>query len=132
MSVEERILRDYRRIAVIGLSDDPARPSHGVSVYMQEHGYTILPVNPNLASWRGLPVYRSLSQVPPPVEVVNVFRRPEHVAGIVEEAIAIGARAVWMQLGVIDAAAAQRAQEAGLLVVMDRCLLVEHRALIPS
>ena len=131
-SPAERILRGYRRIAVVGLSDDPERPSHGVASYMREHGYTILPVNPNLDSWEGLEAYGSLSEVPRPVEVVDIFRRSEFVGEVVDEAIRIGARAIWMQLGVIDEAAARRAAGAGLLVVVDRCILVEHRRLIAA
>ena len=127
--IEARILRGMRRIAVVGLSDNPSRPSYGVTQYMQAHGYTILPVNPNLVTWRGLPAYPDLTSVPPPVEIVDVFRRNEHVGAIVDDAIRIGAKAIWLQEGVVDEAAAQRARDAGLLVVMDRCILKAHRAI---
>jgi hypothetical protein len=127
--IEARILRDYRRIAVVGLSDDPSRPSYGVSKYMQEHGYTILPVNPKLAAWRGLPAWPDLASVPAPVEIVDVFRRGEFVGDVVDEAIRIGAKAVWLQEGVVDEAAARLARDAGLFVVMDRCILKAHRLL---
>lgn len=127
--IESRILTEMRRIAVVGLSDNPSRPSYGVSAYMQDHGYTILPVNPRLAGWRGLPAWPDLASVPPPVEIVDVFRRSEFAGEVVEAAIRIGARAVWLQEGVVDEDAARRARDAGLLVVMDRCILKAHRAL---
>src|SRR4029453_14832173 len=127
-SIEASILRQWRRVAVVGLSDKTSRPSYGVTEYMQRHGYTILPVNPNLTDWRGLPAYPDLASVPPPVEIVDVFRRSEHAGAVVDEAIRIGAKAVWLQEGVVDEAAARRAREAGLLVVMDRCILKAHRA----
>jgi hypothetical protein len=127
--IEARILREMRRIAVVGLSDNPSRPSCGVTEYMAGQGYTILPVNPPLASWQGLTAYPDLASVPPPVEIVDVFRRSEHAGAVVDEAIRIGAKAVWLQEGVVDEAAARRAREAGLLVVMNRCILKAHRAL---
>ena len=123
----DRILSSYTRIAVVGLSDDPARPSYGVAVYMGSQRYTILPVNPNIRTWRGLPVYPDLASVPPPVEIVDIFRRPDAVREVVDAAIRIGAKVVWMQEGVIDEDAAARARDAGLEVVMDRCILKEHR-----
>jgi predicted CoA-binding protein len=121
----ERILQ-LHRIAVVGISADPSRPSHEVASYLRRVGYEILPVNPGLTSWEGLPCHPNLTAVPPPVEVVDIFRRSEQVGPIVDEAIAIGARAIWMQMGVIDEAAAARARAAGLLVVMDLCMLREH------
>lgn len=127
--IEARILSEMRRIAVVGLSDNPSRPSCGVTEYMQRHGYTILPVNPHLAGWRGLESYRDLRSVPPPVEIVDVFRRSEHVGAIVDDAIRIGAKAIWLQEGIVDEEAAQRARDAGLLVVMDRCILKAHLAM---
>ena len=126
----ERILRSFRRIAVVGLSDDPSRPSFGVASYLRDAGYEIIPVNPNLARWRDLPCYPSLRDAPPPIEIVDIFRRSELVAPVVDDAIAVGARAVWMQDGVVDHAAAARARAAGLLVVMDRCALRDHRAFV--
>ena len=127
--IEARILREMRRIAVVGLSDKPSRPSYGVTEYMRGHGYEIFPVNPRIESWLGLPAYPDLASVPPPVEIVDVFRRSERAGEVVDEAIRIGAKAVWLQEGVVDEAAAQRARDAGLLVVMDRCILKAHRAL---
>jgi len=115
-----------RTIAVVGLSDQPFRPSYGVSQYMQRQGYTIIPVNPTIRSVLGLPAYPSLAAIGQPIELVDVFRRSEYVAEIVDEAIAAGARGLWLQMGVIDRAAAERARAAGLFVVMDRCIKVEH------
>ena len=123
------LLRTSRTIAVVGLSANPMRPSHGVSQYMQDAGYRIIPVNPAESEVLGERSYPSLEAVGEQVDIVNVFRRPEFVPEIVEQAIAIGARAVWMQEGVIHHAAAARARDAGLYVVMDRCILKEHRLL---
>ncbi|MBI3427454.1 MAG: CoA-binding protein [Acidobacteria bacterium] len=121
-----RIFKEYKNIAVVGLSSNPMRPSYGVSRYMQQHGYRIIPVNPNEREVLGEKAYASLSDVPGPLELVDIFRRAEDVGAVVDEAIALGAKAVWLQEGVIDEAAAQRALGAGLLVVMDRCILKEH------
>jgi hypothetical protein len=118
---------NMRRVAVVGLSSDPQRDSYRVSRYMQSQGYDITPVNPNETEVLGVQAHASLRDLPEPPEVVNVFRRPEFVSEVVDEAIAVGAKAIWLQLGVIDYEAAQRAREAGLLVVMDRCIMVEHR-----
>jgi predicted CoA-binding protein len=124
------LLAATRTIAVVGLSDDPGRASYEVAGYMQRQGYTIIPVNPQLTGpVLGAEPYPSLRAVPGPVDIVNIFRRPEYVPAIVEDAIAIGAKAVWMQLGVANEAAARRAEAAGLQVVMDRCLAVDHRRL---
>jgi len=124
----ERILQ-LHRVAVVGISADPSRPSHEVASYLRRAGYEILPVNPGLTNWEGLACHPNLTAVPPPVEVVDIFRRSDQVGPIVDEAIAIGARAIWMQMGVIDEAAAARARAAGLLVVMDLCMLREHARL---
>jgi predicted CoA-binding protein len=121
------ILAGSQVIAVVGLSDNPARPSYGVASYLQAHGYRIIPVNPNVREVLGQTAYPSLRDVPEKIDVVDIFRRPEAVPEIVADAIAIGAKAVWMQEGVVHPAAAQRARAAGLRVVMDRCLLKEHR-----
>ena len=122
----KRILDECRTIAVVGLSSKSTRPSHGVAGYMQRAGYRILPVNPNETEVLGEKAYASLKDVPDQIDLVDVFRRSEEVGAVVDEAIAIGAKAVWLQEGVVDNEAAQRAQNAGLLVVMDRCWLKEH------
>jgi len=121
-----RILDECRTIAVVGLSSDPARPSHSVSGYMRRQGYRVIPVNPNETSVFGEKAYPDLSAVPEKIDLVDVFRRADEAGKAVAEAIAVGAKAVWLQEGVIDAEAAQRAVDAGLLVVMDRCWLKEH------
>jgi hypothetical protein len=128
MSIPE-LLRSSKTIAVVGLSANPMRPSFGVSEYMQSAGYRIIPVNPNETEVLGERCYATLRDVPEPVDIVDIFRRPEHVPELVEQAIAIGARAVWMQEGVVHHAAAARARDAGLFVVMDRCILKDHRRL---
>lgn len=122
----KRILNECRTIAVVGLSSSSIRPSHGVAGYMQRHGYRVIPVNPNETEVLGEKAYPSLADVPAQIDLVDVFRRSEEAGRAVDEAIVIGARAVWLQEGVIDHAAAERALDAGLLVVMDRCWLKEH------
>ena len=122
----QNILERGKVLAVVGLSSKPHRPSYGVTRYMQLAGYHIIPVNPNEEKVLGEKSYARLEDVPVQVDVVNIFRRSEFVLGIVESAIAVGAWAVWMQEGVIHEQAAERAREAGLQVVMDRCLLKEH------
>ena len=129
MSTEEKILKAYRKVAVVGLSPKPDRPSHRVASYLKEQGYRIIPVNTYAEEILGETCYPHLSSIPEPVDVVDIFRRSEAVLPIVEEAIKIGAKAVWMQEGVINEEAASLAKEAGLLVVMDRCMLKEHRKL---
>ena len=121
-------IMDLKKIAVVGLSSDPSRASYGVARYMQRHGYQVIPVNPNESEILGERAYPSLSDLAERPDVVDVFRRPEHVAAVVDEAIAVGAKAIWLQLGVIDEQAAQKARDAGLLVVMDRCIKIEHAA----
>ena len=120
------LLARSKVIAVVGLSSKPHRPSHGVARYLQSVGYKILPVNPNEREVLGEKSYARLEDVPVKVDIVDIFRRSERVPPVVESAIAIGARAVWMQEGVIHEEAAARARAAGLEVVMDRCLLKEH------
>lgn len=129
MSSIAELLRQARVIAVVGLSGKKWRPSYGVSEYMQRAGYRIIPVNPNEESVLGEKAYRSLEEIPEKVDIVNIFRRAEFVPEIVEQAIRIGAKAVWMQEGVFHEEAAARARQAGLTVVMDRCILKEHRRL---
>src|SRR5580692_5220078 len=121
------ILRSYHTIGVVGLSSDPARPSYGVSEYMQSAGYRIIPVNPNEREVLGEKSYARLEDVPEEIEIVNVFRRAEDVPPVVDSAIKVGARVLWMQLGIENASAAERARAAGLIVVEDACVLVEHR-----
>jgi predicted CoA-binding protein len=121
-----RILEIYRRIAMVGLSSNPFRPSHFAAIYLLAEGYDVIPVNPGETEVLGRKSYASLREIPGPVEVVNIFREPAAVPAIVEDAIAIGAKVVWMQLGVIHEAAAERACAAGLEVVMDRCMKIEH------
>lgn len=123
------ILRKYRTIAVVGLSADPSRPSYQVAQYLQAHGYRIIPVNPNCREVLGEPCYASLRDIPDSVDIVDIFRQVEAIPGIVAEAIAIGAKVVWMQLGLEHAEAASRARQAGLQVVMNRCMKVEHARL---
>ena len=122
----QRILDECRTIAVVGLSSDPSRPSHGVSSYMRRSGYKVIPVNPNETAVFGEKSYPDLAAVPEKIDLVDVFRRSDEAGKAVDEAIAVGAKAVWLQEGVIDRYAAQRALDAGLLVVMDRCWLKEH------
>ena len=123
----EAILDTCHSIAVVGLSSKRYRPSYGVSEYMQRSGYRIIPVNPGEADVLGQKCYAALEDVAEKVDLVNIFRRSEHAGAVVDSAIRIGARAIWMQEGVEDADAAERARKAGLLVVMDRCILKEHR-----
>jgi predicted CoA-binding protein len=121
------ILKRYKTIAVVGLSSDPKRPSYGVTEYMQEAGYRIIPVNPNETEVLGEKSWARLEDVPEKIEIVDIFRRAEEVTAVVESAIRVGANVVWMQLGVEDDAAAEKARAAGLVVVEDACILVEHR-----
>jgi hypothetical protein len=122
------LLRSSHNIAVVGLSDNPMRPSHGVSAYMQSHGYKIIPVNPQANEVLGEKSYASLLEVPEPIDIVDIFRRSEFVPEIVDQAIQLKARAIWMQEGVVHEGAAEKARKAGLLVIMDSCILKEHRA----
>jgi predicted CoA-binding protein len=125
VSIKE-ILETYRTIAVVGLSSHTWRPSYSVSRYMQSNGYRIIPVNPLEVEVLGEKAYPSLDDVPEPIEIVDIFRRPEYVPDIVESAIRRKARVIWMQEGVVHEAAAERARAAGLDVVMDRCILKDH------
>jgi predicted CoA-binding protein len=122
----KKIMEDCRTIAVVGLSSNPGRASNGVAGYMKRQGYKVIPVNPNEAQVFGEKSYPSLADVPDKIDLVDIFRRSEEAGKVVDEAIKVGAKAVWLQDGVIDRAAAQRAQDAGLLVVMDRCWLRDH------
>ena len=129
-SIESRILREFRNIAVVGLSANSKRSSYRVASYLAEQGYNIIPVNPNTQEVLDKTSYPDLGSIPEKVDVVEIFRRPEDVVPVVEEAIKIGAKAVWMQEGIVNEEAAARARGAGLLVVMDKCMLKEHRRLI--
>jgi predicted CoA-binding protein len=134
MAPDDRQLRDvltrWRRIAVVGLSPKPERPSHGVAKYLQAHGYRIIPVNPGQSEILGERCYASLADVPEPVDIVDVFRRSEEVLPIAEQAIAIGAQCFWQQLGVVNEDAHRLVHAAGLVSVMDRCIKIEHARLI--
>ena len=121
------ILRKYKTIAVVGLSSNPMRPSYGVTEYMQGAGYRIIPVNPNEGEVLGEKSYARLEDVPEKIEIVDIFRRAEEVAAVVESAIRIGAKVVWMQLDIENEKAAEKARAAGLTVVEDACILIEHR-----
>lgn len=122
------LLKRSKTIAVVGLSNNPLRPSHGVSAYMQSHGYRIIPVNPEIKGALGEKAVPTLSQVDEKIDIVDVFRRSEFVPEVVDEAIRLKVPAIWMQEGVIHEQAAEKARKAGILVVMDRCILKEHRA----
>ena len=122
------LLARVKTIAVVGLSDSPMRPSHGVSAYMQSEGYKIVPVNPQISEALGEKSYPSLLDVPEKIDLVDVFRRPEYVDEIVDQAIQLKIPAIWLQEDVINERAAEKARKAGMFVVMDRCILKEHRA----
>ena len=126
ISVIRKIL-GLKTIAVVGMSPKTYRPSNYVSIYMKQNGYKIIPINPGYEEIEGLPCYPNLNGIPEQIEVVNIFRRPEYVPHIVESAIRIGAKAIWMQDHVIHEGANQRAQNAGLYVIMNDCLLRQHR-----
>jgi predicted CoA-binding protein len=130
--IAAEILRRFRRIAVVGISPDEERPSFRVATYLREAGFDVVPVNPHLTTWCGLPCYPSVRDAPGPIDVVDVFRRSELVDPVVDDAIAAGAHAVWMQDGVINPRAAATARAAGLLVVMDRCMLRDHRMMVAA
>ncbi len=121
------LLKRAKTIAVVGLSDSPLRPSYGVSAYMQQQGYRIIPVNPSIHGALGEKAVASLSDIHEKVDIVDVFRRSEFVPEVVDEAIKLGVSAVWMQEGVVHEAAAEKARKAGIFVVMDRCILKEHQ-----
>lgn len=123
------ILKSARVIAVVGLSSDEFRPSNGVAAYMQSAGYRIIPVNPNETEVLGEKAYARLEDVPEKIDIVDIFRRPQFVRAVVESAIRIGAKSIWMQEGVVDEPSAKLARAAGLDVVMDRCILKDHRQL---
>jgi predicted CoA-binding protein len=123
-----KLLHNSKTIAVVGLSDSPLRPSYGVSAYMQSHGYRVIPVNPGIMGALGEKAVASLSDIEGTIDIVDVFRRSEFVPEVVDEAIRLKVPAIWLQEGVIHEAAAAKARQAGIFVVMDRCILKEHRA----
>ena len=123
---EAKILNEYSTVAVVGVSPNPRRPSCKVASYLTRHGYHVIPVNPRAKEILGKASYPNLSSIPGKVEVVDIFRRSEEVTPIVDEAIRIGAKVVWMQEGIINEEAAAKARDAGLLVVMDKCMRKEH------
>lgn len=123
------VLKQSKTIAVVGLSNSPLRPSHGVAAYLQSHGYRIIPVNPSIENALGEKAFKSLSEVPEKIDVVDIFRRSEFVPDVVDEAIKLKVPVIWMQEGVIHEAAAEKARKAGIFVVMDRCILKEHHAI---
>ena len=120
------VLRTYKKVAMVGLSANPNRPSYFAAIYLKDYGFEITPVNPAYEEVMGLKCYPSLKDVPGPLEVVDIFRRPEEVPAIVDDAIGLGAKVVWMQLGIIHVEAREKALAAGLEVVMDRCMKIEH------
>ena len=123
-----QVLQQAKTIAVVGLSDNPLRPSHGVAAYLQSQGYRIIPVNPQIREALGEKAYASLVDVPEKIDIVDIFRRPEFVEEVVDQAIQLKIPAVWMQEEVIHEKAAEKARKAGIFVAMDRCMLLEHRA----
>lgn len=124
MSIEK--ILEYSTIAVVGISDDPTRPSHSVASFLASHGYRIIPVNPKLSEWEGQKCYPDLYSIPEKVDIVDIFRRPDAVPAVVDEAIAIKAKVVWMQEGIINKDAAAKAERAGIEVVMDKCIKKEY------
>ena len=124
------ILKRFHTVAIVGLSSNKDRPSYGVAQYLKKNGYKIVPINPNEKDILGLDCYPSLSSLTEPVEIVDIFRRPDQVMEVVEEAIRIGAKVVWMQEGVMNEQAAKRARDAGLEVIMDMCMMKEHRRMM--
>jgi len=130
MAAVRDLLRASHTIAVVGLSGKKFRPSYGVAEYMQKEGYRIIPVNPNETEVLGEKSYARIEDIPEHIDIVDIFRRPEFVGPVVDSAIQIGAGAIWMQEGVVHEQAAQKARDAGLTVVMDRCILKEHMRLL--
>ena len=128
----KQILQEANHIAVVGLSDDPSKTSHMVSEAMQRKGYRIIPVNPNATTILGEKCYPTLADIPDPIDIVNVFRRPEHTPQVAKDAVAAGAKVLWLQLGIASDEAAAIAEEGGLTVIMDRCIKVEDSILLPN
>ena len=125
-AAQRALLADTTVIALVGYSDNPSRTSYQIGAFLKDVGYTVYPVNPTVDEIDGEPTYASLAEVPEPIDIVNVFRRPEHLMGVVEDAIRVGAKAVWAQLGVVDSAAAAKGEAAGIPVIMDECIKVSY------
>jgi hypothetical protein len=130
VGLEEEILSTYKTVAMVGLSSNPERPSHRVARYLKEQGYRVIPVNPRETEVLGEKAYPDLCAVPDPIEVVDIFREAKAVPRVVAQAMYVGARAVWMQEGIVHEAAAARARRAGMAVVMDHCMMKEHRRIM--
>jgi predicted CoA-binding protein len=126
----EQILKESKTIAVVGLSANPGRDSHQVASYLKRNGYIIYPVNPNYEQVLGSRCYTNLSDIPDAIDIVDIFRRPEYIPPIAGEAVKIGAKVIWMQLGIRNEEAAETARRAGLQVIMDRCIKIEHQRLL--
>lgn len=126
----KNLLTNSKTIAVVGASPKPWRDSGAIAEFLSKKGYTVFPVNPNYDEILGVKSYPDLKSIPVPIDIVDIFRNPDEVEPVIDEAIAVGAKAVWMQLGVVNKVAARKAEQAGLAVVMDRCIAVEHRALM--
>lgn len=126
--VIRKIISESKYIAIIGLSGKPEKESRGVGLYLKNHGYNVIPVNPNLEKWEGLRAYKSLDEVEGPVDVVDIFRKPETIGGLVDEIIRKKPKYAWFQLGIVNNEAAARLREAGVTVVQDRCMKIEHAA----
>lgn len=128
-AIIRQVLEDATTIAVVGASSDEARPSHGIFAQLLAHGYRVVPVNPNESAVLGQAAFPALADVPFPIDIVDVFRRPEHALEIADAAVAVGAKVLWLQSGIVNEAAAERAKAAGLVVVMDACINVLHSVL---
>ncbi len=124
------ILENSKTIAVVGISPKPERPSYGIALYLMEQGYKVIGVNPGISEFEGHKVYKSLSEIPDEIDIVDIFRKPEDVPAIVEEAIKKKAKVIWMQQGIVNNEAAELAKKAGMKVVMNRCIAVDHGALL--
>ncbi|HEB72530.1 MAG TPA: CoA-binding protein [Nitrospirae bacterium] len=126
----KNILSESKTIAIIGLSDKPGRASLDVGLYLKDHGYTVIPVHPKISDWRGIKTYSSLKDVPGPVDIVDIFRKANAIDGLVEEIVEKKPRVVWLQLGIVNNEAAVKIRKAGIVVVQDRCLKIEHSSLL--
>src|SRR5512140_3144657 len=127
---KKKVLQETKSIAIVGVSADDTKSSYEVAYYMREFGYTVYPINPKLTEWRGAPAYADLLSLPGPVDVVNIFRPSDQVMPFVEQAIKIGAKCVWLPLGIVNEEAAKKARAAGLTVFMDSCMMIEYGRLI--